>query len=381
MISETQKEKLTERLVNRTDKVNELLLKELGKIIKNIRENKTYNYLDSYYKVINKINRITSQNIKDIYKILNAVAKDIKNDSRMFYEYRNMEFVPYEEDAKSKSFVNEVIQETSRAYSNNMAIALLGTATLVNNRIKYNNIQQTYEKVINEAEMNINLDEEEYYIRMQELEKQIGKSGIKTIDYKQKRSLAIGTLTTLAVMNSIRTTNNQLNEIYGEEFGANGLEIIPHSHPAPDHAEYQGKQFTFEEFDDLQGSLARPIGEYNCYHDVRRIIKGISKPLYNKKELKKILDNNQKGFDLDGKHYTLYEGTQLQRNIERAVKEEKNIQILAKASGDKELVRQAQSKITQLNNKYKEIIEKGNLESKKYRMTVSGYKRINVNKM
>ena len=131
----------------------------------------------------------------------------------------------------------------------------------------------------------------------------------------------------------------------------------------------------------MQASLTRPIGEYNCYHDVRRIIKGISKPLYNKRELKQILANNEKGFELDGNHYTLYEGTQIQRQIERNVKEQKNIQILAKASGDKELVRQSQSKITQLNNKYKEIVEKGNLESKKYRMTVSGYKRINVNKM
>lgn len=45
----------------------------------------------------------------------------------------------------------------------------------------------------------------------------------------------------------------------------------------------------------------------------------------------------------------------MQRALERKIREQKDIQILAKSSGDKELVNTSQLKITQLTNKYKQL--------------------------
>ena len=83
----------------------------------------------------------------------------------------------------------------------------------------------------------------------------------------------------------------------------------------------------------------------------------------------------------EGKHYTNYEGTQLQRNLERAIREQKDIQILAKASGDDELVLQAQQKITQLTNKYKELSDVSGLPPKIKRLQVVGFKKVAKNKL
>ena len=118
--------------------------------------------------------------------------------------------------------------------------------------------------------------------------------------------------------------------MFGKEYGADGIEISVHSNPAPDHEDIQGRQFSIEEYDKLQageiakdvkgimydGSDKRQIGQYNCYHDIFNIILGVSKPIYTDKQLKEIVQNNQEGFEYEGKHYTNYEGTQLQRRLE-----------------------------------------------------------------
>lgn len=163
--------------------------------------------------------------------------------------------------------------------------------------------------------------------------------------------------------------------------------------------ESNGHQFSNKEFEKLQktgiakdynGEIIdihyknnyRPISEYNCYHRPFRIVLGISKPLYTKRQLEEIKEKNNDGFDFDGKHYTMYEGTQLQRLIERRIREQKDVQILAKSSGDKELTLQAQTKITQLTTKYKQLVNVSKLPNKlKNRAKVTGYRRINVANM
>ena len=197
------------------------------------------------------------------------------------------------------------------------------------------------------------------------------------------------------VLDGMRSLNNQLQEQFGEEYGSDGVEIPVHANPAPDHADIQGHQFSNEEFEKMQNSLGfkdvngkhytaieRHISEYNCYHRPFRIVLGISKPLYTKEQLEEIKEKNNDGFDFDGKHFSMYQGTQLQRLIERRIREQKDVQILAKSSGDKELTLQAQTKITQLTTKYKQLCNASGLHNQlKTRASVVGYKRINVAKM
>ena len=125
----------------------------------------------------------------------------------------------------------------------------------------------------------------------------------------------------------------------------------------------------------------RPISEMNCYHRIFSIILGVSRPIKTDEELQQIRDENNKGFELDGKHYTNYHGTQLQRGLERKIREQKDIQILAKASNNTELIAESQSNITALTKKYKELAEISGLPTKAERLRVSGYKRVAKSKL
>ena len=54
------------------------------------------------------------------------------------------------------------------------------------------------------------------------------------------------------------------------------------------------------------------------------------------------------------------------------------MQILARASGDTELIEQSQNRIRLLTNKYNSLCKTSGLLPKKQRMQVSGYRRIKV---
>jgi hypothetical protein len=108
---------------------------------------------------------------------------------------------------------------------------------------------------------------------------------------------------------------------------------------------------------------------------------GVSKPEYDDEQLQEIIDKNEKGFELDGVHYTNYEGTQLQRQLERKIREQKDIQIFAKASGNNDLVGEAQQKITQFTQKYKELSDISGLPMKPQRLRVGGFKKVAKSKL
>ena len=133
---------------------------------------------------------------------------------------------------------------------------------------------------------------------------------------------------------------------------------------------------------DERGQDRRNISQYNCFHYLFNIVAGVSKPQYTDKQLQEINERNEKGFEFDGKHYSMYEGTQLQRRIETAIREAKDTQILARASEDNELVLQSQTRITQLTTKYKQLCSVSGLPNKlSTRASVSGYRRTSVAKM
>jgi cell fate (sporulation/competence/biofilm development) regulator YlbF (YheA/YmcA/DUF963 family) len=223
--------------------------------------------------------------------------------------------------------------------------------------------------------------------------KELGSSGLKTVDYASGRSVRLDSSVRQHLKGALRNLHNETQAIFGKEFGADMIEISVHEHPAPDHY-MQGKQMMIEEYEkmqnhlpfkDLQGNvyepLDRPISELNCYHYVFYGVAGVSKPNYTDEELNDILKENEKGIELDGQKYTIYEMSQIQRRLETNIRKQKDLQIIGRASGNKEIVENAQRKITELTHKYKQVSDISGLPYKRDRLRVSNYKRVNPNKL
>jgi hypothetical protein len=139
----------------------------------------------------------------------------------------------------------------------------------------------------------------------------------------------------------------------------------------------QGKQFAvgkartingvrFDSFDEAEKRLQ----DYGCLHYKTPIICGISEPRYSPEELKRLNEQNAKRYTIDGKEYSGYDITQMQRRLESSVRNEKTTRELARASGDNALVKRCNERIKALQGKYAEITEITKIPEDKKRMSV-----------
>jgi hypothetical protein len=379
---------LVDRLVSRIEQGNEYILKQMGNTIKHIgtlspsKANQLVNILKyggNYDKIVRKLAQITELNIRDIEKIFEAVAKENLYFAKQFYEYRNIKYIPYEKNISLQRQVKALARITANNYMN--ISRTLAFTKIENGKVIYTDLARTYQNMIDEAVLNISQGKTDFNSNMYKTIKELGQSGIKTVDYASGYSRRLDSAVRQNIQSALRDMSNELQKQFGEEFDYDGIEVSHHANPAPDHEFIDGEQFSKEKFEKINSELERPVGELNCYHYIFPIILGVSKPNYTKEQLQADKEKNKKGFNYEGKHYTLYEGTQLQRKIETEIRKAKDTQIIAKASGNKELVQESQSKITQLTYKYKELSKISGLPTQLERARVSGYKRTNVNKM
>ena len=379
---------LVDRLVSRIEQGNEYILKQMGNTIRHIgtlspsKANQLVNILKyggNYDKIVRKLAQITELNIRDIEKIFEAVAKENLYFAKQFYEYRNIKYIPYEKNISLQRQVKALARITANNYMN-MSRTLAFTK-IENGKVIYTDLARTYQNMIDEAVLNISQGKTDFNSNMYKTIKELGQSGIKTVDYASGYSRRLDSSVRQNIQSALRDMSNELQKQFGEEFDYDGIEVSHHANPAPDHEFIDGQQFSKEEFEKIDSELKRPVGELNCYHYIFPIILGVSKPNYTKEQLQENKEKNKKGFNYEGKHYTLYEGTQLQRKIETEIRKAKDTQIIAKASGNKELVQESQARITQLTYKYRKLSKISGLPTQLERARVSGYKRTNINKM
>lgn len=409
MLNNEQEEKLVQMLIDRIEALNEDILTIIGTRIKQIGKltptqvhqiQQMLMYDTDIDTIVQKLAEVTNMNVNDIYNMFEYSAKTNQDFARQFYKARGINYIPYAENKALKEQIKAIAKITAKEYANISRTSAIGyTIKDLKGNLVFKDITSTYKDIIDKAILNVGQGKTTYQQEMRNAIKQIGQSGLKTLDYESGRSMRLDSAIRMNTLGGLRKLNNQVQEQFGEEFDSDGVEISVHQYPADDHAEVQGHQFSNKEFKKLQetgiakdynGEIIdthykgnyRPISEYNCYHRPFRIVLGVSKPLYTKEQLEEIKEKNNEGFDFDGKHYTMYQGTQLQRLIERRIREQKDVQILAKSSGDKELTLQAQTKITQLTTKYRQLCNVSGLPNQlKTRASVVGYKRINVAKM
>ena len=395
MLSQEVEERLAERLVDRIEEANSSILKRIGEAIKQISTltpSQAYQiaqilkYGGTYNEIAKELARVSGKNVQDIYKIFEEVAKNNKQFAKQFYKYRGIDYIPYKKDIALQNMVKSLASITADMYrniSNTSVIGFVQDGT-------FKQLQEVYQDTIDKAILSISQGKQDFYSSMRQTLKELGGSGL--VQYESGRTRRLDSAVRMNILDGMRALNNETSRRFGEEYNADGIEISVHSQPAPDHADIQGKQFSIEEYDKLEsgeiatdykgnkydGADKRHIGEYNCYHKIFSIVLGASKPEYTDKQLNDIRESNLSGFEFEGKHYTLYEGSQLQRRIETAIRKQKDTQILARASGDTELVEQSQNKIRLLTSKYNDLCKASGLLPKKQRMQVSGYSRVKV---
>ena len=242
---------------------------------------------------------------------------------------------------------------------------------------------KAYQWALDNATMQIQSGAINYNQAIRTAVKQLADSGLKVVDYESGRRDQIDVAARRAVMTAV----NQLNRKYFEQSmdflqtdlvqveAHAGARDIDGPNGWENHKKWQGKLYRWAEFTKKYPDASK--GEYpdfestcgigdvtgilgaNCRHSWSAFVEGVMERTYTDEQLEHIDDDL--GCKFDGKKYTAYEATQMQRRVERQIIKQDRLVTAYKASGQKDEYYAANAKLIRLIAKYKAFSEASGL--------------------
>lgn len=386
-----------DKLLARQQKINTFVIKKIAGRVKDIGELLPSDVMSlkqlqmssqDLKEITEQIAIITRLQIKDIKQLIENIALSMYEDAKDMYVFRNMDIIPFEKNEHLQRVIKAVEKQTLEEYSNLSKAQAFMIRNRRTNTFTPTPIAKTYQEVIDTAIQSTHQGITDYHTFMRNVLKELNESGIKMISYDTPSGRPYVQSAEAAVrrniLDGVRAINQGVQDEIGKQTNADGKEITVHLNSAPDHEPVQGHQFTNEEFDKLQNAesfqdvngnkfapIERAIGTLNCRHFTYSIIVGLNKPNYTQKQLDQMIANNHKGYTLaNGKHLTLYECSQMQRQYERNIRKMKTGEKMAKEAGDKQLEEYYVNKKNILLTQYQKFSNGCNLRVKPARLTI-----------
>lgn len=228
-------------------------------------------------------------------------------------------------------------------------------------------VSSIYRDVIDRGIQAAQAGVEDYRSAMRRALREASAEGLR-VKYASGLTRRLDSAVRMNVLDGIHALNQANMDAIGSAFGADGVELSAHPMCAEDHLPYQGRQYSNAAFAELQDSLKRPIGMWNCRHIAYPILLGISPPAHSAGELEEYRRGSTEQIEIDGVTHSRYEWTQVQRAIETAVRYKQDEITLAKAADDDVLVRDARRKIRELDSYYSKISEAAGTPKRRERM-------------
>ena len=232
-------------------------------------------------------------------------------------------------------------------------------------------ISQAYFRACDFAFLQVSTGAADYNTATREATDKLASDGVKTIDYITGVHTSLEAAVRRNIMGGLGLMQEQIEQQLHDDLGCNGWEISAHANSAPDHEPIQGRQYSDEAYQSLNDSLVRRIGTLNCGHVAAPIIPGVNTPQYTPAELQKFREDNEKGVDFEGRHYTGYEATQRQRALERSMRSNKRRMVAAREQGREDDLARLKSRQNVLLQRYNEFSAAAGLRTQEERMFVS----------
>lgn len=315
---------------------------------------------------------------KELRKRLNVSDKELEQlltqaaEVGYNFDIRNLpteDAIPFSENSSIQQIVSSAIQLAQENLTN-----ITQTIGFVTPNGKAVGLTDAYKEACDFAFSKVVTGAQDYNSAIREATKNLTEKGIVTIDYDSGVHTSLEAAVRRNIMGGLGLMQEQISRQNHDDLGCDGWEISAHSASAPDHEPIQGKQYSDAAFEKLNNSLVRRIGTLNCGHAAFPIIMGVNSPQYTDAELEEMRQDNEKGVNYEGRHYTQYEATQRQRQLERSIRKQKRRILAAEQNpNDKERLQQAQIKYQVLDQEYKRFSKAAGLRLQHERMEMAGF--------
>ena len=383
MLNQQELEKAIDALLDRFEEVNRFFVAKIAAQIKKIGElnQSSINRLTlmsemnfDMFEINKKLADAVSMSTADLFRIYDKALNDVYTDRNFAKVIKQTPL-----SAAQNGRLNQYAQSVSMQTANTIQNLSNTTAT-----------SRVYREAVDKAVLAVSSGLTDYKSATREIVRDLGYNGMQ-VHYESGYHRRLDTAVRQNVIDGANQIAQNGSILMGEMLGFDAYEISAHARSAPDHEPVQGRVFLKADFENMQAGrlfrdvdgtmyqpFRRPIGEWNCMHIAMSFSTQHSVRRYTDQQLAQWKMANNEGCEINGKHYTIYQATQLMRQIETEVRRQKDAANAARQAGDDVLRQQCQKKINALAAKYSQVVQASGLTSRKDRMTVEGFRAVKV---
>ena len=260
--------------------------------------------------------------------LLQAATEAMEREDAIYYHY-DMEPTPFEESAALNNLLDAGARQTCGTWQNL-------TATTANT------VTGAFERTLDAAWLKVSTGAFDYKAAVKQAVDSLADD-MPMVTYPSGHKDSIEVAARRAVLTGVNQTCGKLQEARMDEMGCEFVETSAHGGARPSHAEWQGRQFhrggavTYKGkyYPDFYEATHYGSGDgiygWNCSHTHFAIFPELgAPPQWTREELEAL---NARNIEWNGKKYTAYEISQMQRARERNVRRWKKRYLAEDAAG------------------------------------------------
>ena len=284
------------------------------------------------------------------------------------YEQINAEFIPYEENGQLQQITDAIIQQSLEDLEN--VTKSLGFYLDYNGRKILTPLSQVYTNYLDNACFDIVTGAFDYGSVLRRVVTQLTNSGLRKIEYGSGYASRVEVAARRAVMTGVANLTGEIADYNAKKLGTEYFEVEWHAGARPTHAVWQGQVWTKEQLYSVcgLGTVTGLLGA-NCYHTYYPFFPGISQRNWSDEWLEEQNRKESKPKEFRDKEYTLYEAKQRQRQMETAMRAQREkVQMLQDGGADRQEVMLQKAKYQGQLNEYAAFSRKMGLKEERERI-------------
>lgn len=264
-----------------------------------------------YQDIITLVAKYNNTSYEKVAKIFEeSGAKTLDRDD-FIYKEAGLNPVPIKQSRSIMQMMSATIEKTA----GNLQNLVMTTA---------NTAQTQFYNAMNKAYMEVSTGVKSYSQSILGAIDNISSQGA-TITYPSGRNMSLESAVRMNIITGVNQTCGKLQELRADELGWDLMELTAHSGARPSHASWQGKIVSrsgkkgYLSLDDIGYGTATGFKGVNCRHDWYPYKEGSART-YTQKQLD-AWENEKVTYN--GKEYSKYDATQIQRKMERQIRNDK----------------------------------------------------------
>lgn len=309
----------------------------------------------------------------EIDRIYDEVVKSGYARNEKLYTSKGKEYIPYAENKQLQQLVKAVKNQT-KSECRNITDSLGFAVRNADNTLLFTPLADFYQRTLDNGLMQIASGAVDYNTVLKKAVKAMTDSGLRTVDYASGWSNRVDVAARRALMTGFNQVVAKVNEDNAEQLGTEYFEVSYHRGARPTHQVWQGRVYSKKELETVCGlGTVTGLCGANCYHSYSPFIKGIDTPTYSDEELDRMNEEENTPKEYNGKTYMAYEAQQRQRQLEIAMRADRQkIELLTQGGADDDTITGAKVRYFQRQDEYVKFSKAMNLPQQWERITVDG---------